>query len=466
MAKNIRIELRQLRSFPFPLLGAQHMIFTNIARKKGSPVSKFALALALVAGGALGVTALEAPAMAAKKKKEEKAPQLAISKEFVAAYQPAKDALDAEPADVAAMKAHIPTVLAAIQSEDERNAAGSLLLNIGEKSKDAALQLQGLEMMIASGKVPADRIGLYQFSAGQLAYQAENYSQARESFQRAIASGYSENDVEVFVAESYFAEDKIAEGLASLTQTIETRKAAGLPIKESWVRRGLAMAYNNKLMNEANKYSLMFVRDFPSDDSWGDSIAIMLNGGGYQNPEILDLLRLARRTGSFRDQRMYLDYIDAADYRRLPAEVVSIIDEGKAKGMVDMSNAFVADTRQQASQRAAQDQKDLPGLMKEGRAPGASLNSVLAAGDTLLSLGRAADAEEFYTKALGVAGVNTPMVLTRLGIAQVDQGKYTEAEASFNKVEGARQAIANLWSAYAAQKMAPAPAAPQSPMTE
>jgi hypothetical protein len=43
-------------------------------------------------------------------------------------------------------------------------------------------------------------------------------------------------------------------------------------------------------------------------------------------------------------------------------------------------------------------------------------------------------------------------VLTRLGIAQFDQGKYAESEATFNKVEGARKAIANLWAIYAAQQ--------------
>ena len=39
----------------------------------------------------------------------------------------------------------------------------------------------------------------------------------------------------------------------------------------------------------------------------------------------------------------------------------------------------------------------------------------------------------------------------RQSIAQLDQGKYAEAEATFNRVEGARQAIANLWAIYTTQ---------------
>ncbi|MEP0029173.1 MAG: hypothetical protein ABJE59_09605, partial [Qipengyuania citrea] len=55
-------------------------------------------------------------------------------------------------------------------------------------------------------------------------------------------------------------------------------------------------------------------------------------------------------------------------------------------------------------------------------------------------------------KAAGMAGAEAPMALTRLGIAQFDQGKFAEAEATFNEVEGPRDAIANLWAIYAAQQ--------------
>ena len=44
--------------------------------------------------------------------------------------------------------------------------------------------------------------------------------------------------------------------------------------------------------------------------------------------------------------------------------------------------------------------------------------------------------------------------LIRLGIAQVDQGKYADAQANFAKVTDARAPIAQLWSAYAKNKIA------------
>ena len=47
------------------------MIFTRLARKNGA-ASTFALAIALATGGMIGAAALEAPAVAQKKKKESK----------------------------------------------------------------------------------------------------------------------------------------------------------------------------------------------------------------------------------------------------------------------------------------------------------------------------------------------------------------------------------------------------------
>ncbi len=77
--------------------------------------------------------------------------------------------------------------------------------------------------------------------------------------------------------------------------------------------------------------------------------------------------------------------------------------------------------------------------------------TVTAAGDTFLSYNRPAEAEEFYTKALTMAGGDAPIILTRLGIAQLDQGKNAAAEATFKKVTGARKPIADLWAIYAMQ---------------
>ena len=413
--------------------------------------STLALALALGMGGVLSVTALEAPAAAQKKKKDDdKAAKPQYSKGFVAAYNPVQQ-LDKD-GDVEAVKAALPGVIAAVENDDDRNVAGSLVYATGSKLSDTVLRRQGLDMMLQSGKVPAESQPGYYLQAGQLAYQDEDWSAARTYFERAMELGYTENDLTPSIAETYFQEERFADGVTYLSQAIEAKRQAGQPVDEAWIRRGLAMAYNNQLDAQAREYSSMYVRDYPSATSWGDAIGILYNTSEIGGEDSLDLLRLARRVDGLRQSNQYLEYIDQADPRKLPGEVVAVIDEGYASGNLDRSNTFVSEARAEAAERVKTDETELPELAKDARAANANLVTVMAAGNAFLSYGRAADAEEFFAKAATMPGANTPLVLTRMGIAQLDQGKYAEAEATFNRVEGARQAIANLWAIYTTQQ--------------
>ena len=121
---------------------------------------------------------------------------------------------------------------------------------------------------------------------------------------------------------------------------------------------------------------------------------------------------------------------------------------------------FVSEANTISAARVQADTADLPKLAKDARSPGATVATLMAAGDAFLSYQKPAEAEEFYALALAKPGVDTPRVLTRLGIAQADQGKTAEAQASFAKVEGARQAIARLWGIYAGQAGQPAATTP------
>lgn len=429
------------------------MIFTRFARAQ-RPASTLALSLALATGGAVVATAFEVPASAQRtKKKEEEAPKASYSKEFVALYTPLKTDSDAAGADAAALKARIPALLALAVSNDEKMAGGQIAYNIGVKAQDVALQVQGLDLMLASGKLPADKIGSIYFAAGQLAQNAGDFAGARARYEQAQAAGYSADDVLAMISESYFAEDNVAAGVDVLDKAIAAKVAAGQPIPESWLKRGLSMTYNAQLGPQSAKYGALLAQHYPTPDSWADAINIQRNTFDYQDQEMLDLMRLAQRASTLRTERDYVDYISAADARRLPGEVSRVIAAGIAAGKLKSNDVFVSEAQSVANGRIKADQGDLPGLERDARAAGATVLTASAAGDAFLSYGQAAKAEEFYTIALTKPGVDTPRVLTRLGIAQFDQGKYAEAQATFAKVQGQREPIARLWGVYAGQKM-------------
>lgn len=429
---------------------SRNFVRTALFKRVASPIALAALA-------SVGVVGVTSPAAAQKQAKPAKPAKADYSKEFIAAYKPVETQATAAGADFNALKPSVPTLVAAAKTADDRMAAGRMILQIGQKTSDNTLSLQGAEMMLASGKADATLAPQLNFAAAQMAYNMKDYAKVRTYAQAAIDAGYSENDPHMLVAEGYFAENKHAEGLKYLGDTIAARKAAGQPVSEAWVKRALATAYNNQLSAEARQWGLMYARDFPSNTSWGDAIAIAINTGDYSPPEMLDLLRLARRTDTIRTKAMYLEYIDAADARKLPNEVIEVLDAGAAKKLVDPNVQIVKEARASAAARLAADKSELPALQRDAGAAGAKLVTVQAAADTLLSYGKWADAETFYNKALALPGANTQLLLTRLGIAQIEQGKYADAQATLAKVTGVRQPIAALWGLYAAQKAAPAP---------
>lgn len=412
--------------------------------------SRLAFAVALATTAAAGMTVAASPAHAQKKEKAAPAAKADYSKPFVAVYQPIAKVVSSN-GDLAPVKAQIPQIVAAASTPDDKFAAGQIIFTIGSKTSDVPVQRQGLDMMLDSGKTPPADLARNSFASAQLAYNAKEMPKARLRAEQAIAAGYT-GDAELIIAETYFAENNAAAGLAAIEKAVERKTAANQPVPEQWIKRALAQAYQGKLTAESSKYAMLYAKNYPSETSWGDAIAIQRNTYNYEGQELLDLLRLASRAGAMRYERDYADYIEAVDARRLPGETQRIIDAGIAAGKLKADNVFVSEARTIASGRIKADMADLPALERDAKAASGTAATAMAAGDAFLSYNQPAKAEEFYKIALTKSGVDAARVNTRLGIAQADQGKTAEAQASFAKVTGARQPIAQLWSVYAGQK--------------
>ena len=456
--------------------------------------ARTALGLALAMGVAAG--GVSAPAMAKEKEKKAEAPKITLSKGFMPAYQATKTALDAaakrpdvvagREAATAAENAYrsaqgkaardaarakydaaiaaLGTVVAAenqavenaftaATTPDDKFVAGQLGLTLGQLSLDKKMQRRGLQSLVDSGKVAAADAAKFNYYIGGLAFDSRDYAGARAAFQAAIAGGYTEGGIDGLLADSYFNDNQVAEGLKVLNAAIAKRGAAA---PEDWIRKGIVVSYKAKLAPEAVAFSNKLVEGYPNKENWALAIAVIRDMSQFQNQEQLDLMRLMDRTASWSEARDYFEYIQAADPRRLPAEALKVIDLGIASGKLQASDVSVSDARNIASGRIAADKASLVGLERDARAASGSAATAMAGGDAYLSYGDAAKAEALYQIALSKPGVDAPRVLTRLGIAQTDLGKTAEAQATFAKVTGLRAPIAALWSAYAKSKAAPA----------
>lgn len=454
--------------------------------------TRTALGLAL----AVGVAAVSATPVLAKDKpapeQKGQAPKLAPSKGFIPVYVAAKTAIeagakrpdvlaarqaasDAQAAmktaqgkkaqtdararfDSAAMavapllvaeKAAVEKTVTAAVNADDKFLAGQLLLSLGTTAFDQSMQRRGVQLQLDSGKIAATDRPKYLMVLGNLAMDLKDYAGARTAFQAASDAGAAPGEALINLAESYIKDGQTAAGLKVL-QSAVVKSGAAAP--EGWMRYGIATSYRTKLPTEAAMFSNELVSLYPNKENWALAIAVVRDLNGYQGLDQLDLLRLMQRTGSFSEERDYVEYIQAATKRGMPGEALKIINAGVTSGMLKPNDQFVIDAKKEASARIGADRASLPAQERDARGAKGTATSITTAADTMLSYDMASNAEELYRLALTKPGVDSMRVYLRLGIAQADQGKYADALASFAKVTDAHAPIAQLWSAYAKAK--------------
>ena len=422
-------------------------------------------AIAMAAGlGLTGYGLTATPAFAAKAAKKA-----SYSKEFVAAATPIQEELKkleqlkaggADQAQLnAAVAAALPKAEAAVAAvaagnDADKMAAGNFLLSLGSVNEDNALRKRGVQMMIESGQVEPEKLPTFQFYLGNFAYATKDYPAAAVALKAAVAGGLQNEALGPLLVDSYGQAGQAREGLTAFKAAVASRKAAGLAIPDSWFNRASLVAYNNKLGPEAIEVATMSVSSNPSKQNWLNAAQMVRTFGGLDVQAMLDLFRLMDRSGALENDPKfvhseYKEYIESADPRRLPGEVVRVIDKGIASGALAQSDTWVAEARQNAAGRVGADKASLAGEVSGAKAAGGV--RALGLGDAFLSYGNAAQAEELYKAALNGA-TDANVALTRLGIAQYDQGKYADAKANFEKVTGPRQPVARLWLALIGSK--------------
>ena len=433
--------------------------------------ARAALAVALSTGlTAGGVLLGAAPAFA----KEKEAPKGGTySKEFVAVAGPvqklvqdaqaakAKGTPDAQiKASLAGAADTLAKAEAAAKTGQDKLAAGQFAVQLGGFLDDTAMRSRGVKSMIDSGLLEADKIPTFNFYLGNFAYASKDYQGAIDPLTKAVQGNVSEDAAAEMLADSYNELKRPAEGLAALKVALDARKAAGGVVPEGWYRRANVIAYKSKLGPQAIEWSTLLVQAQPNPLNWLGAGQLTREFSSFGKEESLDLGRLFLRSGALDNEkqyvaREYIEYIQAADPRRLPGETAKIIELGLSKGSLESSDMFVSDSLSQAKGRITADKASLVGLEKDARAS-ADGKLAVATADAYLSYDNPAKAEELYQLALTKGGaIDKDRALTRLGIAQFDQSKYDAAKASFAQVGGVRAPLAKLFSVLAADKAKP-----------
>jgi len=421
-------------------------------------VSKFALALSLVAVSAAPAAFAQSDEKPKKEKKGKEAaaaPKRNYSKPFIAAYMPVSDLLN-KTKDAAAAKAEFPKVVAAIGNDDDRYEAGILAINIGAPLKDLAFQEQGIDLLIASAATPADLKREYTFRKGAIAYDGKRFADAEKNMLDAYNLGHRANNVEFLISNAMSQQNKDADAVTWIGKAIDASKAAGAVNKTYLVRAAILSAKAKNYAGAANFYKELITAE-NNPDYWHDALAFFDRSRDFNPEETLDIMRLMRVTDGLRFQQEYAGYLDSLSYIgvRYPAEAVSVLDEGFAKGVISRNNVTFSERYNEAKARLAEDTRTLSGTIAPAKASPKGMLATLT-GDSFFSHKDYKTAQDLYESALSKApvldkdgGDQTDRTRFRLAMSKTMLGDYVGAKADFDMVTGAnRKAIAEYWVAF------------------
>jgi tetratricopeptide (TPR) repeat protein len=416
---------------------------------------RFGSTFALAATALVATSVLAPPALAQRSERNQRPAQQqddALSRNFQPLYLVVSEATNTA-GDFAAAKAGVPAMVAAIASEYDRFFAGNILLQLGAKSQDRAIQKQGLELMLASGRATPENVGLFRYYLAGIAYDNGDYDGAIREAKASLAAGFAGNieqrqDPWLLQADSLLKLNRHTEGLAFLKTSLDQRLAAGQPVPASWYARALGVAYEQRLAAEAGDWAALMVKADPSPTNWKQALQVVNELGSVDEKIRLDGYRLMALTGSLNDRGDFARYIEAADPRAMSNEVSRVLAAATAANAFTTTDDYYREVKSVVDANAAKDRADAPTLAREARAAAGTARNAQSAGDVYLSLENYAEAEAMYALALTKQGGDRDLLLTRQGIAQARQNKWAEAKATFAQVGGERAALAKMWTAY------------------
>lgn len=408
-------------------------------------ISKFALGLAIL-GSASTATIATAQEQAAA---QAPAREFKLSKEERATLGPLQEAVNAK--NTAAATAALPAAQAAAKSADAQYILGQLMLKLGIDSNNEALQSQAIDQLIAAGGTPQTELATLYLNKAALAQRAGDRKAAEEALTKAAQISPNNPDVLISLAQVKTEGKNPAEAVDLITRAIDMRKAAGQPVPDTWYKRALALAFQNKMAPQTMALSKALVAAYPTATNWRDVLLIYRDTATLDPQAEVDLFRLMRTANGLTGERDYYRFAEELKNGGFPGEAKAVLDEGVAARHVDPAKSPFRELIAATAGQLRGDRESLAGL--ETKAMAADTGKMaLTTADAYYGYGEFAKAATLYRAALQKGGVDANLVNTRLGAALARAGQKAEAEAALKAVQGPRADLAAFWLAWLNQR--------------
>lgn len=406
--------------------------------------------LGVAAIAAVAVTAVGAGPAAAQPGAVTPAPTITLTAAERTALLPVKQAVDS--GNWAGAAALIPAARAAARTADARYVLGRLELDVAVATQNRTAQRQAIGTIMDTRKAsPEEVVELNRQIAG-IAYDTGSLNAAEGALNRAVQLAPSDAESLSMLAQLNRNRNNQTQALAFFQRALRSADLAGRQLPESRYRLALALAEQVGQRGVALEIARSFIAAFPTPFNWRDVLTVFRTVGTVDAGQSLDAYRLQRAAGALAGERDYLGLAKELEQAGHAAEAKAVMDEGVAKRMVTASDAAPKALLASLGPRITRERNGVAAQLTQARAAAGTAAQARTAGDSLLSLGRHAEAAEMYRLALTRVGEDPDLLNTRLGIALAQAGQRAEAETAFRAATGSRAELAALWQVWLSRR--------------
>lgn len=281
-------------------------------------------------------------------------------------------------------------------SRDARFALALYELEIGNRRADDAMRAGALDVLIASPLTRPDRLVGHLAVRGQIAYRGGDFDTAGALWGRLAELTPADPDALANLAQVRLAQKDAPGAMDLLTRAIAARTALEQPVAESWYRQRLSIAQQGQLVAPGVDAARALIAAYPTRENWRIALVTYRQLVAAEGALEIDLFRLTREVGVLTQAAEYQRMAQLLNEAGEPREAKSVLAEGTQRGLLD---AATSPTREIIAEVERAIARVRPGVARAEQPSAAGMQ-------------------------------------VRLGVARLNAGQRSEAEAAFRAAAG------------------------------
>lgn len=281
-------------------------------------------------------------------------------------------------------------------SRDARFALALYELEIGNRRGDDVIRAAALDVLIASPLTRPERLVGHLAARGQIAYRAGDFDTAGALWGRLAELTPTDPDALANLAQVRLAQKDAAGAMDLLTRAIAARTALGQPVAEGWHRQRLSIAQQGQLVAPGVDAARALIAAYPTRENWRIALVTYRQLVAAEGALEIDLFRLTRQVGVLTQAAEYQRMAQLLNEAGEPREAKAVLAEGTQRGLLD---AATSPTREIIAEVERAIARVRPGVARAEQPSAAGMQVRL--GMARLNAGQRSEAEAAFRAAAG-----------------------------------------------------------------